>query len=207
MHCSRDHKDPSCPCCEIGHDMVEAKPLPVLSKSDFLKRFQLGEFGNKTQNWDTYEEFRLSGYNGLVHIRNRIAGGKTWYNVPACDVFYEMRMIITHGEAEENSLYLAAMAPTSETVIQGEVFRSETGLALYYSTVAKPMRESLVEGGKQVYGLTAKLLLEHHLDAVDYDWIQELLDQFENHIVEFSCYNTRCGTLNRRMIIWEVRAY
>lgn len=182
-------------------------PLPVLSKADFVRRFQLGEFGNKTQNWDTYDEFQQSGYRGLVHIRNRVAGAKTWYNVPACDVFYEMRQIIAHGEAEEKNLYLAAMAPTAETVIQGEVFRGTDGLSLYYSTVAKPMRDSLLEGGKQVCGLRAKLLLEHYLDAVDYEWIQDLLDRYDSHVVEFSCYNCLTGSLKRRMIIWEVRNY
>lgn len=209
MHCSRDHKDPKCPCCAIGHDMVYPEPkfLPVLTKADFVARFLKNEFGNRTQNWDTYDEFQQSGYQGLVHIRNRIAGAKTWYNVPACDVLYEMRQIITYGEAEEKDLYLAAMAPTSETTFQGEVFRSEQGLALYYSTVPKPMRDSLLEGGTQVYGLTAKLFLEHYLDAVDYDWIQELLNRYQDHVVEFSCYNIRTGTLNRRCIIWECRLY
>lgn len=181
--------------------------LPVLSKSDFVRRFQLGEFGNKTQNWDTYDEFRQSGYQGLIHIRNREAGAKTWYNILAADVFYELRQIIAHGEATEDKLYFAAMAPTSETVIQGEVYRSEQGLALYYSTIPKPMRESLTEGGKQIMGLTAKLFLEHYLDVDDYDWIQELLDRYQDHVVEFSCYNVCCGTLNRRTIIWEVRMY
>jgi hypothetical protein len=182
-------------------------PKEIRSKSEFVYWFQKGIFGNKTQNWDTYDEFQQSGYQGLVHIRNRIAGAKTWYNVPACDVFYEMRQIIAHGEAEEKNLYLAAMAPTAETTFQGEVFRSEQGLAVYYSTVPKPMRESLAEGGKQIMGLTAKLFLEHYLDLVDYDWIQELLDRYDGHIVEFSVYNTRCGTLNRRCIIWECRLY
>lgn len=180
---------------------------PVLTKKDFVARFLKDEFGNRTQNWDTYHEFQQSGYEGLVHIRSRIAGAKTWYNVPAADVFYEMRQIIAYGEAEEKNLYLAAMAPTSETTFQGEVYRSEQGLALYYSTVPKPMRESLAEGGKQVMGLTAKLLLEHYLDPVDYDWIQELLDRFDSHVVEFSCYNIRTGILNRRMIVWETRLY
>ena len=182
-------------------------PPPVKSKAEFVKRFLQNEFGNKTQNWDTYDEFQQSGYRGLVHIRNRVAGARTWYNVPACDVFYEMRQIVAHGEAEEKNLYLAAMALTSETTFQGEIFRSEQGLALYYSTVAKPMRESLAEGGKPVMGLTAKLFMEHYLDPVDYDWIQFLLDAYDSHVVEFSCYNCLCGTLNRRTIIWEVRMY
>lgn len=208
MVCVRDHRDPNCPCCSVGHELVPRRllsPSPVLTKADFVRRFQKSEFGNRTQNWNTYDEFRQSGYAGLVHIRNREAGAKTWYNVPAADVFYELRQIIAHGESTEDKLYFAAMAPTSATTFQGEVFRSETGLALYYSTIAKPMRDSLAEGGKQVYGLTAKLFLEYYLDPVDYDWIQELLDRYDGHIVEFSAYNKACGTLNRRTIIWEVR--
>lgn len=180
---------------------------PVLSKVDFVRRFQLGEFGNKTQNWDTYDEFLQSGYKGLIHIRNRVAGAKTWYNISACDVFYEMRQIIAHGEAEEKNVYLAAMAPTSETTFQGEVYESEKGLSLFYSKVPKPMRESLAEGGVQIYGLSAMLHLEYYLPPVDLDWIRVLLERYPSHVVEFSCYNVCCGTENRRCIIWEVRRY
>ena len=132
---------------------------------------------------------------------------KTWYNILAADVFYELRRIIAHGEATEDKLYFAAMAPTSETTFQGEVYESEKGLSLFYSTVPKPMRESIAEGGVQIYGLSAMLHLEYYLPPIDLDWIRVLLQRYPSHVVEFSCYNTRCGTLNRRCIIWEVRMY
>lgn len=181
---------------------------PVDSKQDFVQRFLKNEFGNRGPTWDTYDEFRQSGYRGLIHIRNREAGAKTWYNVPAADVFYEMRQIIAHGEAIEEDLYFAAMAPTEKTLIQGEVMLDVGGLYLFYSTIAKPMRDALKERAESEWGISAILRLRHYLDPSSYDDMMELLGTYPDHVVEFSTYSCDWGTCpNRNTIFWEVRMY
>ena len=99
------------------------------------------------------------------------------------------------------------MAPTEHTTFQGEVMESSQGLSLFYSTVTKPMRDALKEKSEQCFGLCATMKLRQYLDPVDLDWIRVLLQRYPSHVVEFSCYNVCCGTLNRRTIIWEVRMY
>ena len=60
---------------------------PVLTKKDFVRRYARGEFGNASPTWSTYWDWMQSKHwvgqqRQLYHIRNRIAGEKTWYDVP-----------------------------------------------------------------------------------------------------------------------------
>jgi hypothetical protein len=181
---------------------------PVLTKKDFVRRYALGEFGNHSPTWDTFREWLGSNplASSLYHIRNRIAGGKTWYNVPA------LRMGEVWRAASEEvgiaNLYISAMAPTEKTVFQGEVQRGLWGLDVYYSTVAKPMREALAESSSSVSGLNADLLLRRYLNQKSYDWLMYLLDEFPSHVVEFSTYSVNWGTVEgHNTIFWETRLY
>lgn len=106
-------------------------------------------------------------------------------------------------------LYVSAMAPTELTTFQGEVQESNIGwLNLYFSTVPKPMRASLVEGGRQVSGLLAKTLLDHFMDGRSRRWLDWLLYAYPGHVIEFSCYKQCWGTLpGHNTVFWEVRKY
>ena len=178
-------------------------PPPVLTKKDFTLRYQNGEFGNRTETYHNRDDLVAArDEKSLYHLRNRIAGGATHYNLD----FYQAVLLWDCVPVARN-WYCSAMAPTSETTFQGEVYRSEKGLSLYYSTIPKPMRESLAEGGIQCYSLRAKLLLEHYLQPDDLEWINTLLERYPSHVCEFSCYNCRTGTLHKHMIVWECRSY
>lgn len=181
---------------------------PVLTKRDFVRRFMLGEFGNKGPNWDTLEEYEASGYTGLVHLRNRIAGGPTWYDIESRQVSAMYRHVLNIGVVSAKNLYLAGMAPTHETLFQGEVQQSERGLDLYFSTVRKPMRDSLREGGQQVSGILSTVLLRHYLCPNSLDWLYTLLERYPLHVIEFSTYAVNWGTLPHfNTVFWEVRRY
>ena len=103
---------------------------PVLTKKDFVRRYALGEFGNHSPTWDTLREWLCDKpwerFGDLYHIRNRIAGGKTWYNVPAMQM--GVYWYAASKEVGVNNLYISAMAPTDKTVFQGEVQRGLWGL-------------------------------------------------------------------------------
>lgn len=185
--------------------VLEPLPYPpVLTKGDFVQRYRLGEFGNAAPTWDTLAAFLKSGYRGLVHLRNRKANGPTWYDVLACDVETQATTLIAKG----HDIYFSGMAPTEHTLFQGEVQQSIHHLDLYYSTVRKPMRQSLIEGGKQVRGLEAYCLLRHYLDPSSYEWFEHLLISYPEHVLEFSTYSMKWGTVpNRNTVWWEVRRY
>lgn len=178
---------------------------PVLTKADFVRRYQLGEFGNASRSWQDLKTWVQSDPEPLelYHIRNRIKGGKTYYGIPG----WTLRIWYEQGKFHEPNWYISEMAPTEHTIIQGEVRQSERGLDLFYSTVIAPMRQSLEEGGTSVSGLMAHLLLSSKVDPVGYDWIRYLLNEYPDHTVEFSTYGRRCGTRNLYTIIWEVRLY
>lgn len=188
---------------------------PVLRKSDFVKRFMRDEFGNKGPNWGTLDEWKASGYKGLVHIRSKRPSdknGQSPYNVPMEEVEQRCKEI----RASPDTHYLAGMAPSSQTLFQGEVQvlpismapEDIAGLYLRFSTVAKPMREALAEQAWHAQGIMASWLLKRYMDPTSYDWLQELLDEYPGHVIEFSVYDCYWGTLpSVNTVFWEVRLY
>jgi len=154
--------------------------------------------------WDTLEEWRSSGYTGSMHLRNRVAGGSTYYDIPVAEVESTYRRV----GASSQGYYLAAMAPTSKTLIQGEVQRTHRGLELHATTIAKPMREALSEASVDLRGIISIEVLKVYLCPSSYDWLNYLLGAYPDHVVEFSTYGTNWGTLvGYNTVFWEVRNY
>lgn len=186
-------------------------PPPVLTKSDFVRRYELEEFGNRAPTWNTLDEFLASGIqktDQLVHIRNRVAGGQTWYNITANCVGLWTDRILQAGKYTLPNLYYSLMCPTEHTTIQGEVYDSCVGLTMYYSTVKKPMREALKEGGRQVGAVASRLLLQQFLNFSSYSWMEWLLHAYPDHVIEFTALNKNWGTEpGHNTLFWEVRKY
>ena len=185
-------------------------PKPVLTKRDFVRRYAAGEFGNASPTWDSVVEWcsdePWERFGSLYHIRNRIAGAATWYNVD----YRRLEWVWQEALAKflSGQLYISAMAPTEKTVLQGEVQRGLWGLDLYYTTVAKPMREALRVASYSVRGIIAVSLLRQHLCPNSYDWLMHLLDSYPGHVVEFSTYSVEWGTVpGYNTVFWEVRKY
>lgn len=185
------------------------KHPPVSNKRDFVRRYESGEFGNQAPTWNNIADFLDSGpHHGLFHVRNRIAGADTWYNVQAEDVPGVWERACTFYGYKPADLYISAMAPTERTLIQGEVQQGTNGLEFYYSTVAKPMREALACESMQVSGTIAVLLLTKYLCPNSYEWLQILLERYPNHVIELSAYECSWGTLpGFNTVFWEVRRY
>jgi len=184
----------------------------VLTKQDFVRRYANNEFGNHTRTWSNVDEFFRywnSGgvdYRGVVyHLRNRVAGGPTYYDLHGLELAALYGKLRKEGH-KRDQFYVSEMAPDC-TIFQGEVMRDVGGLSLTFSLINAPMRAALAQQTLHAHGLQAKLLLEHYLDPGDYDWIMELLEEYNNppHVIEFSHYAIPCGTLNRRCVIWECR--
>ena len=192
-------------------DIAERFP-PVLTKRDFVRRYSANEFGNRAPTWDTFDEFLASRcdlqLNALYHIRNRVAGGKTWYNVPGRFVSDVYHSEVLGGGIPPNQVYFSAMAPTEKTLIQGEVLQRYNGLHFVCSTVRKPMRDALSEQWTEAVGVRAVALLRHFLNAASYDWLETLLERYPEHVIEISVYDTCWGTVpGHNTVVWEVRNY
>jgi hypothetical protein len=177
-------------------------PPPVNSKRDFVRRYEQGEFGNRSPTWHTLEEYNLAEYEGLVHLRNRIAGAETYYDVPGALAGYVWELL------PKEQFYISAMAPTAKTILQGEAIQTPEGLSLLFTTVAKPMREALSFSSETVNRVVATMLIKHYMNAKSYDWFEHLLKVYPEHAIEFSVYSTCWGTLEGfNTVFWEVRNY
>jgi len=176
-----------------------------------VTRYQKGEFGNAGPTWLTVQDWLddpqghgTTGWNGprLFHLRNKVPGGPTFYDLTVNQVLSKVEAL----QSSISDFYLSEMAPTSQTLIQGEVKRGLMGLELRYSQERMTMRAALQTSQETTAGLRAVFLLRKYLDASSYDWLMELLDLYQNHIVEFSTYSVCWGTLpNRNTVFWEVR--
>jgi hypothetical protein len=186
---------------------MEARP--VLSKLDFVERYVKGEFGNTGDQWQTLEAFLQSGYQGLVHLRNRNAGGKTYYNVKSNRVAQLWSKVAGNGAQASPNWYLAAMAPHKHNLLQGEAQLRPEGLCLYYSTAKNlPMRDALRQAPQYARGIIALGLLKWALCSNSYEWLQVLFDRYPEHVVEFSTFSRNWGNLpNYNTAFWEIRLY
>lgn len=187
---------------------------PVLTKSDFVRRYQTHEFGNHSPTWDTLAEWWTEDpvpwvrYGRMFHIRNRIAGGPTFYNIDA-GILSRYWQAIARECGGDRNLYISAMSPHEHNLLQGEVMRSPWGLYLHYSTVKnKPMRDALLEKAEDAEGLKAKLLIDWAFNDLSRQWLDYLLEEYDGHVVEFSAFGVCWGTVpGHNVVIWETRKY
>lgn len=65
-----------------------------------------------------------------------------------------------------------------------------------------------IKNANSTTGLKAKLILQENLSPKSYDDIQELLEIYKDHIIEFENYKINLGNIpHRNTLIWEVRKY
>ncbi len=183
------------------------QPKPVLNKQNFVQRYQAGEFGNRCPSWLTLEEFLASGYQEPVHVRNRIAGGMGWYDVPI-DQLKEVWAKAAKKYGEHN-LYLGAMGPADKTrIFQGEVAYGCWLYDLTYTTVSLPTRKALARKTEYAQGIIASYLLRYFLCPNSFSWLTTLLNRYPDHVIEFSTYSVEWGTIpGFNTLFWEVRKY
>lgn len=192
---------------------------PVLTKKDFVRRYQNGEFGNASPTWDSLDSWLMDNarykyadatdpvFSSLWHIRNRVASGPTYYDLAISTVEFRWTELLRRGVKPQN-LYISAMAPTALTLFQGEVCQSTEYLWLTYSTLPFTMREALAKQTRLAYGIMAVRLLQHYMDDNSYGWLEHLLETYPGHVVEFSVYSKPWGTIpHHNTVYWEVRNY
>lgn len=204
---------------ELFSNRVSEQPPPVLDKKDFVRRYKTGEFGNASPTWSNLEELLKTPHwrsYGPFHIRNRIAQGKSWYDQSAdmMELSWEIasRRIEVGGA---HNLYISSMAPHWHNLIQGEVTQTPWDynyvdhLFLRYSDLPDlPMRDAFEREQKYISGLGALSLLKSTLCPNSWDWLNQLLDNYPGHIIEFSTFSVDWGTVpGFNTVFWEIRAY
>lgn len=181
---------------------------PVLSKKDFVRRYSLGEFGNRSPTWDEPPQERR---DGLFHIRNRVAGGATYYDLSWDDLLDNWhRLAVTEDMSQ---WYVSQMCPTEHTILQGEVAPRPLVAAqdlwiLTYTTVRKPMRQALADCTLHASGLAVRDMLQRTMNEYSFDWLCELALRYPFHVIEFTVLDIEWGTVPlHNTLFWEVRKY
>jgi len=199
----------------------EIERRPVRLKSDFVKRYALGEFGNASPTWLKIDDFRkellarktipkrtidADPFGVTYSLRSSKPTDKTLYNLRP---WHCLQQWLEKENLGEVGWYASEMSPHHLNVLQGELERTHEGLVLFYSTeVGLTMKDILKGRGKQVRGLSANMILKTLLPTNDLEWIEFLLEAYPSHVVEFSSFSKCWGTVNgSRTVIWEVRQY
>ncbi len=171
--------------------------------------YEQGAFGNKLLSWPTLDDYLEDDYFGLIVLRYKGIAGGAWirYDIPPSEVCSVVEHWISEG-ADRNLITVNQSAPNPLLRIQGEVMRSVDYLDLRYTLVKQPMRAGLDIEQLHANGLEAVGLLRHHLDPSSYEELWELLDTYEDAVVEFSTWDTHIGSVPfRNTVFWEVRNY
>ena len=164
------------------------------TKLEFYRRYQLGEFGNRPRTWGTLTELNSSDYFGPVTARSVIPGNPCFY-------------CVTLGERSgyPDCRFNESM-PDDRLLLQGEVERTPTGLALTWNDERINMRQAM-RRPNVCYGVESVLRLRNALTPTSYDDLIELLDCYDG-VVEFSSYEINVGCFSfRNTVFWEVRNY
>lgn len=180
---------------------------PIVSKSQMYRLLRAGELGNTARFWTSFDEVMDSGYNGELSLRVDMVGHPfAMYRVKIGDL--AVRLEEAPQDLVTNNRIIYCEAPPHHLGnLQGEVMQHTNGLYLLHTYVKEPMRIALAQNSREARRLVAKLILEHHLDASDLEHIYNLLEEYPGHVVEFSNFDVKMGTMKRRCCIWEVRRY
>lgn len=182
---------------------------PVNTKRDFAKRYANGEFGNRTRTWTSIKSMLEDSpphHSSLYHIRNKVAGGVTFYDVPGEDLCDKWEAVMMSGY-NPTDFYISEMAPTDKTLFQGEIYYEGGEMCIFGSRAKMTMREALKDSGKTYRGLEALSTLRVFCDHWSSLHIDHLINCYPGHVIEFSTYSQRCGTEMLNTVIWEVRNY
>lgn len=183
-------------------------PQAVTNKDAFYRRFLRGEFGNYSPMWSTLEEWEKSNYKGKIAIRTKGVGTRCDYLVPYEQVYDRVRSFERDGY-KRSDMHFSAMVPDQDILVQGYAsICPYNGLEFYCAFTPKPMRQALSEDGVTYTGLTAHQIIKWGMNASSWDWFQFLLDEYPDHVVEFTCLRYNWGVLPwDNTMFWEVRLY
>jgi hypothetical protein len=194
--------------------MTNSQHPPVLNKRENFRLWQSGAFGNKLRAWRTVQEWRDSGFAGLVVLRTLgDGGGPCEYNLTPEQAEVSIERLLWLGQPPERIMVNEA-APDQSVLLQGEYLNdihlggpSYWGF-FYYSRAKAQMRDALKAASEVAQGLRSDLMLRLAMTPASYDDWLLLLDRYHGHVFEVSIYERCLGDIpGRNALVWEVRRY
>jgi hypothetical protein len=181
--------------------------MKILSKIEFYRLWQLGVLGNRTNLWNNALDAYHSGCPKVGFREIGKAGGGAWESVDRDQALATETRWILAGRR-----YVCDdSAPSSHSILQGEVCRTIRGLESYLAVGRgiPPMRISMAQGMHKHRGyLETKILLDTFMDPSSRDDLDALLELYPDATVEFTTFDIGVGNLpGRNTLMWETRDY
>ncbi|MCK4650196.1 hypothetical protein KAT36_03100 [Candidatus Pacearchaeota archaeon] len=192
-----------------------SKTGKIKTKEIFYTLYNKGLLGNRPKIWKNIEKIHKSNWEKKYTIRIAVPGHKGIYNIPKEQLQEKINELKLQGIKEEHISFNQSM-PDYKIKIQGEIMEITEeeskgfppGIYLTYNTIKKAMKEGFEEETLHAKDNEVIELLKKHLSPNSQLEIQNLINNFPNHAIEFSAYEMHIGDLpQRNTIIWEVRAY
>jgi hypothetical protein len=189
---------------------------PVLSKARNYRLWRSGAYGNKLRSWRTVDEWRASGFSGLVALRTLLGDGGhcCQYDRTPGDVPVVLESWASLGVPLDR-VTVDEAAPAGDVVLQGE-YLDDVYVAggevvcghLYYSRTRRQMRDALVSFPEEARGLRADLLLSSVMTPSSLEDWKLLTARYPGHVLVVSVYGRCLGDVpGRNALVWEVRRY
>jgi hypothetical protein len=183
---------------------------PITTKAKMYEHYRAGRFGNTLRTWPDYFAM-ASGADVPARIGLRYSGpaggGYTAYDMTETEALIKFKEFCDRG-ADPNKLVWCEAAPDQHLILQGEICQDvSTGYALHWSPFKAQMKIALAKDPRNHNGPGALLICKSVMDESSYGTLRELLDDFPDHVVEFSVYKVKLGSLRRNTVFWEVRKY
>jgi hypothetical protein len=196
-------------------DYLTSVDRPVVrNKRENFRLWQSGEFGNKLRAWRSLDEWRSSGFAGLVVLRALMdGGGPCEYNLTPEQTEAVAQRWLSQGHPSDRIMVNEA-APEQMVLLQGEYLNDiHLGGSAYwgyfkYSREKAQMRDALMTASEVAQGLRSDLMLRLAMTPSSYDDWLLLLDRYHGHVFEVSIYERCLGDIpGRNALVWEVRRY
>jgi hypothetical protein len=183
----------------------------IINKAQYFQLWQAGLLGNKLRSWRTLEEVLASDYAGLISARAIVnSAAVARYGIEIINLKTVIGEMIDagRGEVKEKDIIFNETAEDHCLTIQGEVMLSYRHYELYYSLLPDRMRPALIKGGQYAHGLVELQLLLRYVDPSSLSDIKEMLETYQDHVIEFGSYSKNVGCIRgRNTLIWECRFY
>lgn len=190
---------------------------PILTKEHNYRLWQSGAFGTRLRSWRTVKDWRASGFNGLIVLRQLVVGtANCRYHLRPDQVDDVIAEWLAGGVPAQNIMVNEAAPDGDHILLQGEYFDDAFGdghLAtipgyLLYSTRPLQMRLALREESSHACGLQADMLLRGCMTPSSYEDFRSILSLYPRPVVEVSIYDCCVGDVpGRNALVWEVRMY
>lgn len=183
----------------------------INNKAEMYSLMRKGRFGNTNPRFynltDLCSYIREKHCQCLIMVRTTRLFGPCYPNLTPFIIGDTILELNQKGYRLEELIFDIHMND-DDLLLQGYVMESPQGLLLDYSKVPGLLMRESMKNPEHAVGLKSKLIMQHFLDPSSYDDIMSLLEDFPEHVVEFTTYKNDVGDCHRRnTIIWEVRNY